>query len=194
MRLTPVPPDAALLALIVKSHGQSEADRYASYVPTDDDFRNALNVGLEVLRRTSPRPGSCAHLNALWTAILRDHPRLPAHCVAGDLRARGKLAFGGSAQGFERPFEASNGAWDGHCWMVLGDRIGDLSIFLTAYSLPPASNLRATVLQQFGPGRELLFERMDGVLEAGLEYVPRHVVTDEQITALVQGVDVTEQE
>jgi hypothetical protein len=55
----------------------------------------------------------------------------------GDTRVFGEAArLDGKAR-----FSASNPSWDGHAWVVLGDRLLDPSIFRTAYSRlfsPPA--------------------------------------------------------
>ena len=41
---------------------------------------------------------------------------------------------------------------------------------------------------EFGPGRGMLFATPEGMLEGGLNYEARYVLTDDQISALIRGV------
>ena len=110
-------------------------------------LKRVSEAGTEVLRRSLKQPGACAHLTAAWVGVVRDALNLPAYCIAGDLVVRGRMAFGGSSVDVKDWFTESTDAWDGHCWLAIGQHVGDLFLFRTAYDLPAHSNLRQTVAQ-----------------------------------------------
>jgi hypothetical protein len=49
------------------------------------------------------------------------------------------------------------------------------------------SNLRQAVVEEFGLGRGLFLMRTAAAWAAHFEYSPKHVVTEEQMTALING-------
>ena len=180
-------PEGGLPDLIEEAYGADEACRHLSVEVSRADLERAAEAGLAVLSRSASIACACTHLSAMWTAILRDALTLPAYCVTGDLRVRGRIAFGSSDPAVARSLSKSNTGWDAHCWVSLGRYIGDASIFRTAYAQPPSSNLRRAVIEQFGLGRGLFLMLADEAIGDGLEYIPKYVVPEEQITGLIRG-------
>jgi hypothetical protein len=84
-------------------------------------------------------------------------------------------------------FSASNPSWDGHAWVVLGDRLLDPSIFRTAYSRfsPPA--LASHVRKELGKGRGMLVCPIDKTMEVSLRYEPEYVLTQGQVDGNARG-------
>lgn len=176
-----------LSRLIESSYDMAEKTRFLSFEAAHSHLRQAAEVGSEILGRSPVTPGACTYLTAVWVAALRDKFSFPAYCVAGDLCVRGRMAFGSTNPDVAQCFGVSCAAWDGHCWLVLGQYIGDISVFRTAYAQPHGSNLRQAVLAEFGPGRGLFLLRNSDGLVAGFEYRPKYVVREAEITALISG-------
>lgn len=176
-----------LPGLVEVSYDTAEKSRFLSFDATDLHLDQAVQMGLEILRRSPNIPGACTYLTAMWTAMLRDNLRLPAFCVAGDLCVRGRMAFGSSDADVARRFTVASDVWDGHCWLVLGQHVGDLSVFRTAYAQPQGSNLRQAVLDEFGPGGGLFLMRGSDALTTGFEYRAKYVVRESEMTALING-------
>lgn len=166
---------AALIELIQRSYGNAEAERHRAYVPSREHLELAAAAGTEILKRTSVAPGACTYMSAMWAAMLRDNLKVPAFCVAGDLCILDRMAFGSTDPEVAMQLGSSNDAWEGHCWLALGDYLGDISVFRTAYAAPEGSNLRAVVTEQFGPNRGLYLGRSHDALQEGLDYRPKHV-------------------
>jgi hypothetical protein len=180
-------PKADLPRLIEASYDVAEKTRFFSFETTYSHLEQAAEVGAAVLGRSPITPGACTYLTATWVAVLRDRLNFPAYCVAGDLCVRGRMAFGSTDPDVAQRFGESCDAWDGHCWLVLGQYIGDISVFRTAYAQPHGSNLRQAVLDEFGPGRGLFLLRYSDTLAAGFEYRPKYVIREKEITALING-------
>jgi hypothetical protein len=123
----------------------------------------------------------------MWVAKLRDELNAPAFCVAGHLYARGRMAFGSADPEVAKQLAASRENWDGHCWIMLGGYLGDISIFRSAYAAPEGSNLRAVVIEKFGYNRGLFLKQWSEVGQWDLEYCPKHVATETEITGLING-------
>lgn len=179
--------NTSLLNLIELSYGAPEKSRFLNFAVTNEQLEKAADAGEEILQRAPSFPGACTYLAAIWTGVLREAFSLPAYCVAGDLCVRGRMAFGSTDPDTASRLGVSSDGWDAHCWLALGQHVGDLSIFRTAYALPQGSNLRQAVLDVFGPGLGLFLMPNSNALAAGFEYRPKHVATEAEITAIVQG-------
>jgi hypothetical protein len=138
-------------------------------------LEQVASVGKEVLDNTPWLPGACTLMSAVWTARVRD--RL----------ARDQIVFGTGATDLSTAFNESNPAWDGHCWVAFGEYVGDASVFRTAYSRQAPKALQQLVLEQFGKGRGLALAKVSAMAEDGLTYVPKYVLTEAQLDALVRS-------
>jgi len=177
----------SLVSLIERSYGRAERSRYLSFEITKDHLEQAALFGEEILRRNDPVPGACAHLTALWTAMLRDALNLPVFCVAGDLFVMGRMTFGSADPHEVSTLCLSNNEWDGHCWLGIGQYVGDISVFRTAYAQPEGSNLRQTVLAQFGFKRSLFLMSWSDACAIGFKYHPKYVAKEMEISGLIKG-------
>jgi hypothetical protein len=174
-------------ALIAATFGNDECDRFLGYHPDSTDLQQSAKLGAEVLRRSPPQAGACTYITAMWAALLRDNLDLPAFAVAGDLWVRGVPAFGSSETAVARSLETSCDQWDGHCWLALGEFIGDASLFRTAYAQPEGSNLRIAVVEEFGLGKGLLLATSTDLRDSGFDFRPKYVLRDDQLSTLVEG-------
>ena len=175
-------------AVLAACRDEAEAQRHRDYVRTDADIEALGEVGVRVLDAFPSMPGACAAMSAMYAVELDTTACGPVHVVAGDLSVPEGRVFGdGGDEDLSGVFNASDPSWDGHCWIVVGDRIADVSIFRTAKSgkAPPA--LARHMRQTFERKTGLLIQSARAAAEAGLFYRPRYVLTQNQVDALARG-------
>jgi hypothetical protein len=175
--------------LIKQAYTDEDALKYAAYRATQDDVATIAAAGLDILSKFPVIPYCCAPMNALWVAMIRDNTRIPAHLIAGNLNFNERRIFGDDAAISDNthPFSISNSDWDGHCWAVFGNIIGDISFFRTALAAAAPDWLREMVLKSFGEGRGLVLGELLSLHDLGLVYQATAVATDVQLTGLVKG-------
>ena len=176
--------------LIRNTWSEDEARAYASFTSTKADIERLRTIGLEVLQmipNTSDSVGACALMSAPYAAIARDRTGWPVHQVAGDLLVDGYRIFGNDDEDVASAFDGSNPDWDGHSWIVVGDYVSDISIFRTAYSSAAPRRLREAIVERFGEGRGLLIVTPEQLATYGLEFVPKYVLSNDQVNSLFLG-------
>jgi hypothetical protein len=180
-----------LSELIKQSYSEKESSTYVEYSLTQEDCKLIVESAKQVLLKFPSIPNCCAPMSAIWTAMIRDHTDIPVHMVAGNLDMMGKRIFGDNKNmpNMNQAFSESNLDWDGHCWVVFGDYIGDISLFRTVYSEQSPEWLRKMVRDRFDEGREMLLATPSQMLEHGLIYTPGYVLKDLQITGLIKSID-----
>lgn len=178
-----------LSCLIAESYDATEADRAIAFQPSEFAVEQLVDAGREVLTRFPYKPGTCALMTAMWTAFIRDNTEYPIHVVAGALIIDDKLVFGAdpSANQTKGAFSGTNLDWDGHCWIVFGNLIGDVSLFRTAYSDASPFLLKKKILAEFGEGHGLFLCSAEDLARTGIRYDPQYVLTNDEITGLLQA-------
>ena len=128
-------------------------------------------------------------MTAMWAAFIRDNTEYPVHAVAGSLFVDGNHVFGSSLTTVQvkKAFSGTNLDWDGHCWIIFGNLIADVSLFRTAYSEASPPILKNKVLSEFGEGRGLFIAPIETTRQAGFVYEPKYVLTNDEITRLFNG-------
>jgi len=181
--------NAILSRLITESYDAVEAESALSFQPTDSALQKLLEAGKAVLSSFPYKPGACTLMSAMWTALIRDNTEYPIHAVAGSLFIDGHHLFGSDSTANQRKgaFKGINLDWDGHCWIIFGNLIGDVSLFRTAYSNASPRVLKEKVLSVFGEGRGLFVMPADTTTKRGIRYEPKYVLTDDEITGLCNG-------
>src|ERR1035441_3938195 len=126
--------EVALSDLITTSHTAAAAETHRTFIPTAEQLAVLKNTGEEVLRNFPLMAGACAMMSACYAACLQKKIEAPVHVVAGVLSIGTTCVFGENAdtRDWRLAFSKSNPSWDGHCWVVFGDRLADISIFRTA--------------------------------------------------------------
>jgi hypothetical protein len=178
-----------LTDLIALSHSQAAADSYRAYIPTEAHLGVLAETGKDVLVHFPPMPAACAMMSALYAARMQMQSDAPVFVVAGVLSIGSTCVFGNDAdtRDWRSAFNESNPSWDGHCWVMLGDYIADISIFRTAYSQHSPPLLAEHVAKHFGTGRGLLICKTAESSGLGFLYQPQCVLTEGQITGLMNG-------
>lgn len=174
--------------LITVSYTAAEAAAYREYVPAEAQLELLARIGTDVLLNFPVMPAACAMMSAFYAERLRMNAVGRAYVVAGSFSIGGTCIFGKDAKGQEwkAAFSESNPSWDGHCWVMFGNFIADVSIFRTAYSQHSPPVLAQFVGARFGNGRGLLIEDAAEVGNLGFKYQPQYVLTESQITGLMR--------
>jgi hypothetical protein len=179
-----------LAELIREAYSQAAADEYEQFAVTRSQREQLGALGWDILSEwRGPRAYACVPMTALWVWIAREELALPAYFVAGDLLVDGEPSFGSNADSKQvaEVFNQSNLEWDGHAWLVIGEHVGDISVFRTAYGRPAESRLRQAIEQRFGTGRGLLLARTADWDSNGLSHHAKWVLTPQQLEAVVRG-------
>jgi hypothetical protein len=148
-----------------------------------------INAGEEVLKLFPDIPGSCVPMSALWTAFIKDNTKYPIYVIAGSLYIDDKNIFGNNItlEETKKVFSNSNLDWDGHCWVLFGNLICDISIFRTAYSKSSPKLLKEKILSIFGENKGLFIVPLEEISKIGMRYETKYVLTDDEITSLFKG-------
>lgn len=182
-----------ILALITKSYSPEEADHFASHKITTTELDRVIEAGRKVLDIFPHRPFCCTYMSAYWAAILRDNFNIPAHVVVGSLTFKQRKIFGGdfTAKSLNDAFLNSDtpNNLDVHCWIIIGDHIGDISFFRTAYSQNTNKWLKSETINTFGEGRGIILGTSEQLLQNALTYNPIYILTDMQITGLCKATE-----
>lgn len=184
------PSDAAvsLVELVEASHSPAAAERLSAYAFTDRARDALAQSGRAVLTDYLPTSGACALMSALYAEALMALIDDPIHVVAGTLDADGVRVFGRAPMATgPTPFLKSDIEWDGHMWVMVGDRVADISLLRTAKDGKSTPALRRLVAREFGPSAGLVVWPIAEALGAGLRYVPRYVLTSAEIDGLAAG-------
>ena len=175
--------------LIAKSYSEKEALKYQRYQINDKDMQDIVKAGKEVLRNFPLKPNCCAPMSAIWTGIIRDHcPHIPIYTIAGSLDFKGRKIFGGSENNtyYEEGFSGIKPNWDGHCWIVVGDYIGDASFLHTARQ--SSAWLKEMVMRIFESNAYLIIDSSNELKKLDLHYTPHYVPTTQQIDGLILSI------
>jgi hypothetical protein len=180
-------PNPTIKQLISRGRGIEEAEKFERFSIGNPQVLG--DTAQELMSKIPPSFGACAMVSSMWAAYLNDHFSVPAIVVAGDLKISGRTIFK-CKKNLPDATKSGNivsANWDGHCWIEIDGWIGDLSIFRTAYQIEGASHLKEFVLTNFGAGKGTLISSKNE-LPTGMKYVPKYVLKDSQIDALIGGL------
>jgi hypothetical protein len=124
-------------------------------------------------------------MNAMYAARMQMYLKAPVYVAAGSLYLDDTRIFGDDSD-LADVFNKSNNSWDGHCWLVFGRYLVDVSLFRTAYTKGSKARLAEYVKSEFGEGRGLLVIDPENPPKQ-LRYDAGYVLTYNQVTALVNG-------
>lgn len=175
--------------IIEKSYSRQDAQICSSFNPDQLAIEKIVEIAKHVLVLFPPKPGACALMTALWVSFLRSETNFPVHALVGSLFIDDECIYGPkiSDQQNQPMFDNSNLDWDGHCWLLLGNFIGDISIFRTAYSKYSPPKLRDKIQSTFGPNKGILLCPVDQCMDMGITYKPLYSLKDCEIEKLVMG-------
>jgi hypothetical protein len=119
-----------LKRLIAASHGPEATEAWTSLTPSNAQLDAVMGAGDWLLDHFPTVPGACVMMSTLLASHLEKLGLPPGYIVTGSLYVVGSR-FIGDTRVFGEParldgkarFSACNSSWDGHAWVVLGDRL-----------------------------------------------------------------------
>jgi hypothetical protein len=182
-----VQPAQTILDLIRRDRGQQDEEQFSKF--RISDTQPFTDTACEFLAHTPAIFGRCAPMSAAWAALLRDHHGIPAVVVAGDLMLERCPAFV-CDRNIPAPSKAATEMenWDGHCWIEVDGRVGDISVFRTARVIDRPSVLKDFIERHFGLHRGMMLVERSALDAIQMDYVPKYVLTEAQITGLILGM------
>lgn len=177
-----------LMTMIEASHSRAAMQQFRDYVPDDrawDIFKEMSQGMLTVVR---PEGSSCVIMSALLATALEEPLGTVVPVVAGALKLDGEYMYGSNrAVDGKRVFSENGADWDGHCWILVGNYIVDISLGRTARQGHCRAPLACRVLSAFGEHVGMIALSEARAREAGLLYLPRYVLTPDQVLANAGG-------
>ncbi|MFC1467874.1 hypothetical protein ACFLQY_04200 [Verrucomicrobiota bacterium] len=175
--------------LISESYDKEIAQRALTFSPSQAELETLIDAGKYVLTNFPDIPGACSVMTAMWVGLIRDNTDYPIHAIAGSLSIDGKTIFGKDMKPsqIKNSFLHGNMDWDGHCWIVLGNYIGDISISRTAYSDKSPRILKEKIVSSFGGNKGLFLCPSESARQEGFQYDPLFVLDAKTVDGLFQG-------
>ena len=171
-----------ILNLISLSYNEKESENYANFKPKKNEIDTLIEAAKEALSIFPNIPGACVPLSSLLASLIRDNTNYPIHAIAGSLYIDNKKVFHNESDDFKALFKKTNLEWDGHCWIIFGNYLCDISICRTAYSNLSPVILKNKILSTMGEGKGIFICPIDKLLDNGFNFIPKYVLTDEEIT------------
>lgn len=178
-----------LLAMIEASHSREAMERFREYEPDDQAFTMFRDMVQGMLHVVPPAGSSCAIMSALLSVSLEEPLGTLVPVIAGALKLDGDYMYG-SDRGFDgrRVFSGEEGEdWDGHCWILFGDYIVDISLGRTAREGHCRAQLAQRIVSKFGTHAGMIALTEKGARDVGIRYLPRYVLTPDQVLANAGG-------
>lgn len=174
--------------MIEASHSLGAMQQVCNFDPDEAAFVALRETGRSMLQACRPEGSSCVVMSALLSLCLSDPLGTTIPVVAGALKVGGSYMYGSnSALDGRRVFSESTNDWDGHCWILFGPYIVDISLGRTARMGECRAELKRAVISEFGDQAGMIAITGKGAREAGLIYLPRYVLTPDQVLALAGG-------
>ena len=177
-----------LLSMIESSHSKEMVDKFCAYEPDEIGMNALAEISRGLLDECQFKGGFCTLASALLASTLEEPLGLTLPVVAGALKVGGEYMYG-SNHAFDgrRVFSESSDDWDGHCWILLGRFVVDISLGRTARNRECRAPLSRAVISAFGPNVGMIAVTDMAARQAGLLYLPRYVLTPDQVLGLAGG-------
>lgn len=178
-----------LFELIEKSHGEAAAYAHRGFSMRKQHTEALKTAGRDVMLLFPPQAGSCAMMSAVLSVRAKSLADAPCFVVAGAFHIDGTPVFGIDAEktAWSAAFTGTNLSWDGHCWVVCGDLIADVSLLRTANSPESPATLSRKVKATFGARTGMIAFTASQARNIGMEYRAHHVLTEQEIDGLFVG-------
>ena len=177
-----------LLAMIDASHSRDAMHRFRDYVPDERAWDILEEMSRGMLGAVRPEGSCCVVMSALLAITLEEPLGTVVPVVAGALKLDGEYMYGNNSAFDGRHVFSHDGAdWDGHCWLLFGNCIIDISLGRTARQGHCRPQLTQRILSAFGEHVGVMALTEARAREAGLRYLPRYVLTPDQVLANAGG-------
>ena len=174
--------------LIEATHGVAAAQHYQQSLPGEVERDALIAAARDILTVFPPAAGACLLLSASIAVRTASLTSYPAYVAAGSLAVGRVRVFGEDAPWNGRElFSRGNPAWDGHAWVIFGDRIVDASIFRTAYSGRSHPTLATFIREKYGARGGVMITTPIQAEQDGLTYQPQYILSGAQVDGLAAG-------
>lgn len=178
----------SLLAMIEASQPRKAMQHFRDYEPDDRAWEIFKEMSQGMLTVVRPEGSSCVIMSALLATALEEPLGAVVPVVAGALKLDGEYMYGSHRAVDGRRVFSENGAdLDGHCWLLFDNCIVDISLGRTARQGHCRAPLARRVLSEFGEHVGMIALPESSAREAGLLYLPRYVLTPDQVLANAGG-------
>lgn len=161
----------ALNLLIAARSGWPAAKAFKLYAPSEDDKTVIAATARDLLRAFPAEARAAPALSAALAVQLERRLDAPIQLVGGTLRVDGVAVFDPAAP---------------HVWVMIGAYIADMTLFRIAYAPDAPPLLAQHVARTFGAGRGMYFDRWRHTRRLGLSYDAEAVLSEAEVTALVE--------
>lgn len=177
-----------LLAMIEASHSRQAMEQIRDYALDDQAFNIFEEMSKDMLTTVRPEGSSCVLMSALLSISLEEPLGTVIPVVAGALKLDGEYMYGNNRSfDGQHVFSTNEIDWDGHCWLLVGDYIVDISLGRTARQGHCRAVLAQRVFSAFGEHVGMIAVTETGARKVGLRYLPRYVLTPDQVLASAGG-------
>lgn len=177
-----------LLTMIEASLSREAMQQFRDYVPDDRAWAIFKEMSQGMLTVVRLEGSSCVIMSALLAMALEEPLGTVVPVVAGALKLDGEYMYGSNRTIDGRRVFSEDGAdWDGHCWVLFGYCIVDISLGRTARKGLCRAPLTRWVLSAFGEHVGMIALPEASTREAGLRYLPRYILTPDQVLADASG-------
>tara|TARA_R110000787_G_scaffold8356_2_gene27881 strand:+ start:1117 stop:1662 length:546 start_codon:yes stop_codon:yes gene_type:complete len=174
--------------MIETSHSSEAMKQVRDYAPDKTAFGILEEMGKGMLAMVPPEGSSCVPMSALLAISLEEPLGTVIPVVAGALKLDGDYMYGSNrAVDGQHLFSTDENDWDGHCWLLFGDYIVDISLGRTARHSHCRTALAHRVMSAFGEHVGMIAVTEAGARNVGLHYLPRYVLTPDQVLANAGG-------
>lgn len=175
------------ISALIEVYSPEEIQNILDYKILEKELNDIASMGRQLLITIPTLPSICASMSSKWYEFIKFHTSIPVCVVTGHLEIQKQSLFTQKVHINSLPFDSENfEGWDGHCWIEFGGYIGDISIFRTVFADTfPHPNCRNWFLSKFGENQECILAKVDDLEIAGLSYIPVNVLSQSEITRLV---------
>lgn len=174
--------------MVEASHSRNTMQQVRDFDPDESAFVALEEMCRGMLQACRPEGSSCVIMSSLLAQCLSDQLGTTIPVIAGAIKVGGSYMYGSnSAFDGKRIFSESTDDWDGHCWVLFGPYIVDISVGRTARKGECRAPLARAVISAFGDKVGMIAVTEKGARAAGLVYLPRYVLTPDQVLALAGG-------
>jgi hypothetical protein len=163
-------------------------EAFQDYEPDDAALDVLKKMCRGMMAACPPTGSSCVIMSALLANCLESELKTTIPAVAGALKLHGGYMYGidRNIDG-KHIFSESSDSWDGHCWIIFGKYIVDITLGRTARKGDCRPVLAKAIVSTFGEQVGLIALTEKGARDVGLNYFPRYVLKPNQVLALAGG-------
>lgn len=153
---------------VAASHGWATAKVFKSYVMSDADRAAISRCAVDLLAIFPAAPDASLMMSAALAVSVERAISAPVHVMRGHLTVEGRPVLGPD-----------------YGWLMVGPYVVDIALFRLAYSADAPALLAKHVDLAFGPNKALYVDHWSMTRRVGLRYLPEHVLTEAEVTALM---------